>query len=230
MVLFHAWRGCLVSFSLPPLLLDLLRCQYSWPTLPTTAATDWLSPCSQLSSSSPAVGPSCSSATLVLWPWLTDTFPSTLKTRLLSGQWVAIPPANYSHSLLVGHLHAGPPSSHRVLTSVTGKSCQRGSTVLISHTSSFLDLRRVAPLPFIHSSGLLAHNIRTPTGWVTLVAQLVEHLPRLQSAVGSNPTQGSSSSFLWKERALLGVVDLFALPCLAFTSLLSCWDIHSSLY
>ena len=29
-----------------------------------------------------------------------------------------------------------------------------------------------------------------------VVAQLVERSPRLQSAVGSNPTQGSSSSFL----------------------------------
>ena len=28
--------------------------------------------------------------------------------------------------------------------------------------------------------------------------------------------QGSSSSFPSKERAVLGVVDLFALPCLAF--------------
>ena len=54
------------------------------------------------------------------------------------------------------------------------------------------------------------------TSWVALVAQLVERLPRLQSVVGSNPTQGSSFSFLWKERAILGAVDLFALPCLAF--------------
>ena len=49
----------------------------------------------------------------------------------------------------------------------------------------------------------------------------------LQSVLGSNPTQGSSSSFLW---AFLGVVDLFALPCLAFlhTSLPSCWDLQKS--
>ena len=37
------------------------------------------------------------------------------------------------------------------------------------------------------------------------------------------PTQGNSSSFLWKEGAVLGLVDLFALPCLS-TSLPSCWD------
>ena len=34
----------------------------------------------------------------------------------------------------------------------------------------------------------------------------VERSPRKQSVVGSNPTQDSSSSFLFKER---GVVDLF---------------------
>ena len=33
--------------------------------------------------------------------------------------------------------------------------------------------------------------------------------------VGSNLTQGSSSSFLWKGRAVLGVVDLFDLPCIS---------------
>ena len=43
--------------------------------------------------------------------------------------------------------------------------------------------------------------------------------------VGSNPTQGSSSSFLWKERAVLGVVDFFAFSCLS-TSLPSCWDMR----
>ena len=57
-----------------------------------------------------------------------------------------------------------------------------------------------------------------------MVAQLIERSPRLRSVVSSNPTQGSSSYFLWKERAVLGVVDLFALPCLS-TSLPSCWDL-----
>ena len=55
------------------------------------------------------------------------------------------------------------------------------------------------------------------TSWVPLV-QLVERSPRLQSVVGSNPTQGSSSSFLWKERAVLGVVNFFlALPSYLIT-------------
>ena len=39
-------------------------------------------------------------------------------------------------------------------------------------------------------------KIWTPTSWVALVAQLVERSPRLQSAVGLNPTQGSSSAVL----------------------------------
>ena len=38
--------------------------------------------------------------------------------------------------------------------------------------------------------------IRTSTSWVALVAKLVERLPRQESVVGSNPTQGSSSSSL----------------------------------
>ena len=42
--------------------------------------------------------------------------------------------------------------------------------------------------------------------------------PGPQSVVGLNSTQGSSSSFVW---AVLGVVDLFTLPCLS-TSLPSC--------
>ena len=53
------------------------------------------------------------------------------------------------------------------------------------------------------------------------IVEVHERSPRLQSAVGSNPTKGSSSSFLLKERAVLGVVDLFVLPCLS-TSLPSC--------
>ena len=35
------------------------------------------------------------------------------------------------------------------------------------------------------------------------IAQLVEHSPRLQSVVGSNPTQGSSS-FSLEKKAVLG--------------------------
>ena len=35
-----------------------------------------------------------------------------------------------------------------------------------------------------------------------------------QSVVGWNPTQGSLLSS-WKRRAVLGVVDLFALPCVS---------------
>ena len=40
-----------------------------------------------------------------------------------------------------------------------------------------------------------------------LVAQLVAY--RMQSVVGSNSTQGSSSFFLWKNSPLLGVVGVF---------------------
>ena len=47
--------------------------------------------------------------------------------------------------------------------------------------------------------------------------------------VGSNLTQGSSSSFLWKGRAVLGVVDLFDLPCLS-TSLPRSWDMRHRLH
>ena len=39
--------------------------------------------------------------------------------------------------------------------------------------------------------------------WAALVAQLVERLPRTQSAVGSNPTQGSF--FFEKRESCLGV-------------------------
>ena len=42
-----------------------------------------------------------------------------------------------------------------------------------------------------------------------------EHSPRLQSVVGSIPPRGSSSSFPLEERVVLGVIDLFALLCLA---------------
>ena len=48
-----------------------------------------------------------------------------------------------------------------------------------------------------------------------MVAQLVERSPRLQSVVGSNPTQSSSSSFLRKDGAVWGVVD-YSLVCLSF--------------
>ena len=44
--------------------------------------------------------------------------------------------------------------------------------------------------------------------WVALVAQLVECSPRLQSVMGSNPTQ---ESFLYSLKKP-GAVDLFALP------------------
>ena len=45
---------------------------------------------------------------------------------------------------------------------------------------------------------------------VALVAQFVEHSPRKQSVVGSNPTQCRSSSF---ERVVLGVVAFYLAIC-----------------
>ena len=54
------------------------------------------------------------------------------------------------------------------------------------------------------------HTHRLPQHIVYMY--LVECSPRLQSVVGSNPTQGSSSSFLGK-KAISGVVDLFVVPC-----------------
>ena len=51
------------------------------------------------------------------------------------------------------------------------------------------------------------------TLFIPLISPLIVLHKFTYSVVGSNPTQASSSSFL---RAVLGVVDLFVLPCLAF--------------
>ena len=69
----------------------------------------------------------------------------------------------------------------------------------------------------------------TPTSWVALVAQLVErsYLERRGECRGFESHPGQL--LLFKERAVLGVVDLFALPRLS-TSLPSCWHIYVHIY
>ena len=47
---------------------------------------------------------------------------------------------------------------------------------------------------------------------VVLLTQLVECSPRLQSVVGSNPTNRAALLCSLEKRAVLGIVDLFVVP------------------